>query len=260
MTEYLLFRLHGPMASWGRIAVGEVRLSDDHPTHSAMMGLLAAALGIRRHEEALLTALAEGYALAVRLDAPGELLRDYHTVQTPQTTDMKHRPKRCRSDQLTVPRNRLKTMLTTREYRCDAWYSVAIMARPCAPYPLQHLAQSLDFPRFPLYLGRKSCPLALPLRPQVLRAENLAAAFQTVQFLDDDFLAQQKITKSWLIKTWNNKPFLYWTDDEEDDSLEPLMSIIRRDHPLHRQRWQFAERVERQGKQKNTASEGTNHG
>ena len=37
------------------------------------------------------------------------------------------------------------------------------------PYPLIDLKQHLENPVFNLYLGRKSCPLALPLQPQVVQ-------------------------------------------------------------------------------------------
>ena len=69
MTDYLLFRLYGAMAAWGDIAVGEQRPSTPHPSKSALLGLLAAALGIRRHEDERHQALADGYGFAVRMAA-----------------------------------------------------------------------------------------------------------------------------------------------------------------------------------------------
>ena len=81
MKEYLFFRLYGPIASWGDIAVGVQRPSFDHPSKSAIMGLLAAALGIKRNEEEKHTALVNSYNFAVMINSSGILLRDYHTVQ-----------------------------------------------------------------------------------------------------------------------------------------------------------------------------------
>ena len=83
MTKYLVFRLYGPMASWGDVAVGTYRPTFDHPSKSAVMGLLAAAIGIRRDEEVKLRKMAESYDFAVRVDASGTMLRDYHTSQVP---------------------------------------------------------------------------------------------------------------------------------------------------------------------------------
>ena len=51
MKEYLVFQLYAPLASWGEEASGEIRHSATVPTRSALLGLLAAALGIRRDEE-----------------------------------------------------------------------------------------------------------------------------------------------------------------------------------------------------------------
>ena len=86
MRRFLVFRLYGTMAAWGDIAVGEQRPSTPHPSKSAILGLLAAALGIRRHEDDKHQSLADGYGYAVRVDAAGVLLRDYHTTQVPEST------------------------------------------------------------------------------------------------------------------------------------------------------------------------------
>ena len=50
--DILVFRLYGPMASWGEIAVGENRHTANYPSKSALLGLLGAALGIERDDEA----------------------------------------------------------------------------------------------------------------------------------------------------------------------------------------------------------------
>jgi CRISPR system Cascade subunit CasD len=62
MSQYLVFQLHGPMASWGVDAPGEVRHSHELPSRSALLGLLAAALGIRRDEEERLNAFNQHYS------------------------------------------------------------------------------------------------------------------------------------------------------------------------------------------------------
>ncbi len=51
MARFLLFQLAGPLASWGEIAIGEDRHSAPYPGRSAVLGILASALGIRRAEE-----------------------------------------------------------------------------------------------------------------------------------------------------------------------------------------------------------------
>ena len=50
MSQYLIFQLHGPMASWGVDAPGDVRHTHELPSRSALLGLLAAGVGIRRDD------------------------------------------------------------------------------------------------------------------------------------------------------------------------------------------------------------------
>ncbi len=55
---------------------------------------------------------------------------------------------------------------------------------PDAPYSLEQLHEALRYPVFPLYLGRKSHPLALPLMPLLLEghaAEVLRQAYRQYQ-------------------------------------------------------------------------------
>lgn len=56
MSQYLIFQLHGPMASWG---VDARRSASYHelPSRSALLGLLAAGVGIRRDDTERLNAL-----------------------------------------------------------------------------------------------------------------------------------------------------------------------------------------------------------
>jgi CRISPR system Cascade subunit CasD len=81
MEKYLVFRLYGPMAAWGEIAVGETRKCAFFPGKAAILGLLGAALGIKREEQDRLDALTKGYTVAVKVVNPGILLKDFHTAQ-----------------------------------------------------------------------------------------------------------------------------------------------------------------------------------
>ena len=65
MSQYLIFQLHGPMASWGVDAPGEVRHTHELPSRSALLGLLAAGVGIRRDDTERLNAFNSHYSLVV---------------------------------------------------------------------------------------------------------------------------------------------------------------------------------------------------
>lgn len=109
--DYLVFQLQAPLSSWGEPAVGEFRGTAEHPSQSALIGLLGAALGVVRSDEAAHAALRDGYGFAVGLQSPGNLLRDYHTAQVPPRTALKGRPHATRRDELAVPKPELGTIL-----------------------------------------------------------------------------------------------------------------------------------------------------
>ena len=75
-------------------------------------------------------------------------------------------------------------LISRRDYYTDAWWMIAVAVTPDAPYSLEQLHEALRYPVFPLYLGRKSHPLALPLMPLLLEghaAEVLRQAYRQYQ-------------------------------------------------------------------------------
>lgn len=178
MREHLLFTLYGPMQSWGTAAaVGEERPTAGQPTRSAVLGLVAGALGIRRDEEAQLAALTCGYGVAVATLAAGKRFTDYHTVQVASAASK--RVYRTRRDELggMLPNGEEpNTILSSREYLADAVFVACLWAQPHAPHTLAHLRNALLEPVFVPSLGRKACPLALPLDPTLVQASDAAKA------------------------------------------------------------------------------------
>lgn len=261
--EYLLFRLYGPLASWGEIAVGESRHSAVYPGKSALLGLLAAALGIRRDEEDRQAALAAGYRFAVKVVSAGHPLRDYHTTQAPDSVGKF--VYRTRRDELITGKERLGTILSSREYRCDALSLVAVVAEANAPYSLADIRNALLKPRFHLYLGRKSCPPAAPLNPLIRPAAGFGEALDNYPagafFISDGLIrvARKEIaTGAALIEapsltqfsredeyvfTHGDYPVRYYWEGEAVD-LVSQQTLTRHDQPLSRGRWQFARRTE----------------
>jgi CRISPR system Cascade subunit CasD len=234
MQEFLIFRLYGALASWGDIAVGEFRPTFDHPSKSAVIGLIAAAMGIRRDEEERQRKLADGYLMAIRIDSSGVLLRDYHTSQVPPTGSSKNKIQfPTRKDELAVPKK--ETILSSRDYRCDAVYTICLWSRTSSPpYSLATINTHLDHPVFVLYLGRKSCPLSLPVHGQIMNAENLAEALGAIRFLDYPFISPL---------TRQNNFRVFWEGNEKS-GFEQEHTVIRCDDPLSRKRWQFGNRME----------------
>nr|WP_237268382.1 type I-E CRISPR-associated protein Cas5/CasD [Tessaracoccus flavescens] len=134
-----------------------MRSTRQEPTKSGVLGLLAAAQGRRRTDsiEDLLH-----LRFGVRTDQPGTVVRDFHTAHDRAGNSMP---------------------LSHRYYLSDAVFVAGIQGDDAL---LQGLLSAVERPEFPLYLGRRSCPvdgrLALGLRQgdldDVLAAEPWQAA------------------------------------------------------------------------------------
>jgi CRISPR system Cascade subunit CasD len=183
----------------------------------------------------------------------GQLLRDYHTAQVPDSVGKFSY--RTRRDELLLGKERLGTILSSREYRSDALALVALRALAGAPFSLEEIREKLLKPVFHLYLGRKSCPLAAPLNPQLLTDQaNILAAFKA--YRHQPLLPTNKSDQSqpaerdryWL--GVSNERHYYWEGTAEDFSdsvdvdLNRRQTRVRHDQPLSRKRWQFAPRQE----------------
>ncbi|MEU7044728.1 type I-E CRISPR-associated protein Cas5/CasD [Streptomyces varsoviensis] len=135
----LLLRLAGPMQSWGSAARFARRSTENAPTKSGVLGLLAAAQG--RPRDADLSDLA-ALRFGVRIDQPGSRMRDFHTAH--HADSGKAMP------------------LSERYYLADAVFVAGVEGDAAL---LQHLHQALLAPYYLPYLGRRSCP---PSRPVVM--------------------------------------------------------------------------------------------
>lgn len=160
----LLLQLAGPLQAWGSRSRFAHRGTEIAPTKSGVIGMLAAAKGIRRTEP--LTELL-GLEFGVRLDQPGQILRDF---QTARSLD-----------------GRQRLPLTYRFYLADAAFLAGISGEPEL---LHGLAQALKRPQFPLYLGRRSCP---PARPVSLGVH-------------DGTLEHALTSWPWLAAEWHRRP------------------------------------------------------
>ena len=239
--EILTFQLYGPLASWGTPAVGESRPSSDHPGRSALLGLLAAALGIERDNAAGQQALASSVQFAVKQLSAGRVIRDFHTVQVPKR-DRKARYA-TRRDEMAFSSDRLNTIISRREYRCDGLWRVGVTTTKNSDWTLQELEAALRQPTFTLYLGRKSCPLAAPLSPKIVQSSGIQQALSG----DVPLLHEQQ--QRWL--ALGETVDYYWEGSAGD--LQPQDTQYPEDDVVSRQRWQFKGRQEHHARVKETA-------
>ena len=161
----LLLRLAAPMQSWGVDSKFDRRLTENEPTRSGIVGLLACALGIRRNES---LAIFDNIKFGVRKDQEGKLGMDYQTAHSQKSS--KNPP-----------------WITNRYYLLDAVFLVAVEGEQAL---LENFMQALTHPAFPIYLGRRSCPPA----GQVclgIRETNLRETLQKEPWLAGDWLKRR---------------------------------------------------------------------
>lgn len=173
MPEHLVFTLAATLASNGDLAGHERRGTLTWPGRSAILGMLAAARGIRREDAEGQAALAP-LRVAVAVHDIGQPLRDYHTVQTVPSAAVRRPDSRAAA--LHRAGRAVNTTLTQRDYRCGVLYSVAVWGLDMTPF-----RDALLRPVFTLYLGRKSCPLSAPPAPRLVEADDAAAALASAQ-------------------------------------------------------------------------------
>ncbi len=155
MANTLFLRFEGPLQAWGNHeSKFVVRRTAEAPTKSGVIGLLCAALGIPRSAAAetwlpKLSALKMG----VRIDSPGVRWWDYHTVGA-------RIGMRKADGGFKKPESGKETLLTRREYLCDASFLVALQGDATL---VTELGTAITNPKWTLYLGRKCCPPSRPL-------------------------------------------------------------------------------------------------
>lgn len=138
----LLLRLAGPLQSWGM--AGQFFLRDSHtqPTKSGVLGMVAACLGRPRGSD---IADLVGLRMGVRVDQPGVLMSDYHTISRTDGTTLPTASGRKKSD---------KTAVTERWYLADAVFLVTLTGVRSL---LERIADAVDHPVYAPVLGRRCC-------------------------------------------------------------------------------------------------------
>lgn len=167
----IFLRLEGPLQAWGsHESKFGVRRTHEMPTKSAIAGLLCAALGIPRENcaQKWLPIIAK-LKMGVRIDRQGVRWWDYHTVGARQKMPIAEYPNKKLDNKLTLPstedvlmniESKAKTMLTRREYLCDASFLVALQGPSNI---IEELHEALELPKWQLFLGLKNCPPSRPI-------------------------------------------------------------------------------------------------
>ncbi len=131
-------KLRGPLQSYGTDSHFETRHTDDHPSKGAILGLAAAALGIRREETAKLQELCN-LNMVIRVDQAGLRSREFQIAAKYKETGDHER-----------------NYVTYRYYLEDAAFLVALEGEDDLT---ERVYEALKRPYFQLFYGRRSCPV-----------------------------------------------------------------------------------------------------
>ncbi|WP_428569371.1 MAG: type I-E CRISPR-associated protein Cas5/CasD [Solidesulfovibrio sp. DCME] len=153
MTEAnaLFLRLEGPFQAWGDTSKFVIRRTLDAPTKSGVLGLICCAMGLSRQVARGRLSELNRLAMGVRIDRHGTRWWDYQTVGA--------------GIGMTTAGGGLKTgaqgtLVTRREYLADASFLVALQGDAKL---VHEVAEAIASPKWPVFLGRKSCPPSVPV-------------------------------------------------------------------------------------------------
>jgi CRISPR system Cascade subunit CasD len=153
-----VLRMAGPNMAWPSASKYRYRHTESSPTLSVIHGLLAAAAGISRNDAR--PPWIEDIKVAVRLDQPGSVFRDFHTINpiakeryfqlSEQDRKKLRMVKKGSGDEHKRP------IVTERYYRQDEAVMVFL------DDPSKNCLSVLSKPKFALYAGRKACVFSFP--------------------------------------------------------------------------------------------------
>lgn len=167
--KHLALFLRAPLQSWGVSGKFGERPTMSFPSKSGVLGLLAAATGIDRSDDAWLERAAK-MRFSVRAYRTGPRLSDYHTVGGGYDKDHP-RERRCIPAKAEdgKPGN---TALTRREYLQESVFGVVLSGDDDSF--LERIANGVQDPVWGVWLGRKSCVPTEPVFAGLVDSEEAA--------------------------------------------------------------------------------------
>ena len=156
--NHLIMRLEAPLIACGGETIDNYGVIRSFPSLSMLTGLLANALGWRRTERERHQRLQDRLVFAARIDrepAGQARLQDY---QTARLTSAKQWTTRGEPEGRLGGGGASFTHLRFRDYFADMCFTVSLRVEPAEVSPtLDELAEALERPARPVFIGRKPC-------------------------------------------------------------------------------------------------------
>ncbi len=170
---WLHLRLSAPLLAFGGVAIDHVGPTRDFPSASALTGLFANALGWRRDDRPAHQALQDRMVFGALNARPGRVLTDNQNARLgakDRGWTTWGRPDERAGATYDSPHRR------RRDYLADHDCRVVLRLTPGDGPALEALAEALDRPARPLFIGRKSCVPSVPLFAGWIEAASVQAA------------------------------------------------------------------------------------
>ncbi len=166
--RHLALYLRAPLQSWGASSKFGDRGTLEAPTRSGLLGLLAAACGIDKNDEARdreWLARAAKLSVTVLAFRRGDRMPDYHTVGARYDKDDPWQKRMIPTTSDGKPRG---TDLTHRDYLADSVFGAVLSGDDAL---VDEMATGLADPVWGVWLGRKSCIPTEPILAGVFASE-----------------------------------------------------------------------------------------
>ncbi len=160
-SRWLVLRLEAPLMAFGGVAVDQVGPVRDFPAASMLAGLIGNAVGLHWSAREEHQAIQNRLVFAARREREGVVLSDTQNAQLARTDrgwTTTGEPEGRAGATYDAPHRR------TRDYHADCAVRLVLRLDPEKESPtLDAVAESLDRPFRPLFLGRKPCLPSAPL-------------------------------------------------------------------------------------------------
>lgn len=173
--------------AFGGETIDNLGVIRDFPAQSMLTGLIANALGWRREDAGEHDRLQARLVFGARLDRPGTRIAEYQTARLLQndsgwtTHGVPEGREPSPSYKIDRLGNKSLTLQRYRDHHADAAVLVALRLDPADEFPaLNDVADALQRPARPLFLGRKPCLPTAPLIAGWCDAPNILTALQEV--------------------------------------------------------------------------------
>lgn len=216
--QHLILNLEAPLMAFGGETIDNLGVIRRFPAASMLTGIFANALGWRRIERDRHQHLQDRIVFAARIDrepAGGLRMTDFQTAQLGRNDrgwTTRRAPEGRAGGALTYDAPHLRY----RDFFADMRVTVALRLEPADEHPaLEDLADALDEPARPLFIGRKPCLPSARLNAGLRDADSALTALIDTPLDEDDFA--------------NGTVSVLWADGESHEGVRPTNTYMLTD-------------------------------